>query len=62
MKFVKHRAVTLHRRRAAEMARSEGNEEMQGLYSEAQTEDYIPPPVIDVGDTFFLRCGYLIVV
>ncbi|KAH9992061.1 hypothetical protein BJV77DRAFT_1060568 [Russula vinacea] len=52
LKYVKQRAATLNRRRELEM-RSEaegangGGAVMQGLYSEGQTEAYIPPPVID---------------
>lgn len=49
MKWVKQRAVTIHRRRAMELAQQEGDEMLQGLYSEAQTEMYMPDPVIDVG-------------
>ena len=58
LKYVKQRAATLSRRRELEM-RSEvegangGGAAMQGLYSEGQTEAYIPPPVIDVR---FPRC------
>ncbi|KAF8467598.1 Rad4-domain-containing protein [Russula ochroleuca] len=52
LKYVKQRAATLNRRRELEV-RSEvegangGGAVMQGLYSEGQTEAYIPPPVID---------------
>ena len=49
MKMVKQRAVTVHRRRAVEMAQQGGEEVLQGLYSKAQTELLIPDPVIDVG-------------
>ncbi|KAL5524625.1 hypothetical protein ACEPAF_9765 [Sanghuangporus sanghuang] len=45
LKWVKQRAVTVHRRRAMELAQQEGDEMLQGLYSEAQTEQYIPDPV-----------------
>lgn len=48
MKWVKQRAVTIYKRRAMELAQQEGDEMMQGLYSEAQTELYIPDPIIDV--------------
>ena len=48
MKWVKQRAVTIHRRRAMEQAQQEGDELMQGLYSQSQTELYVPDPVIDV--------------
>lgn len=48
MKWVKQRAVTIHRRRAMELAQQEGDEMMQGLYAESQTEPYVPDPVIDV--------------
>ncbi|KZT42654.1 Rad4-domain-containing protein, partial [Sistotremastrum suecicum HHB10207 ss-3] len=48
LKMVKARATTVHRRRALEMAQAEtGEESLQGLYSEAQTELFIPDPVID---------------
>ncbi|KAI0288071.1 hypothetical protein BC826DRAFT_1107975 [Russula brevipes] len=52
LKYVKQRAVTVNRRRELEIrADAEGangsGDVMQGLYSEAQTERYIPPPVID---------------
>ncbi|EJC98123.1 Rad4-domain-containing protein [Fomitiporia mediterranea MF3/22] len=47
MKWVKQRAVTIHRRRAMELAQQEGDEMLQGLYSEAQTEIYVPDPVVD---------------
>lgn len=48
MKMVKQRAVTIHRRRLIEMAQQEGDEVLQGLYSEAQTELYRPDPIVDV--------------
>ena len=48
MKFVKQRAMTINRKRAIELAQQEGEESMQGLYSESQTELYRPDPVIDV--------------
>ena len=48
MKWVKQRSVTIHRRRAMELAQQEGDEMLQGLYSEAQTEIYVPEPVFDV--------------
>ncbi|KAL5501487.1 hypothetical protein ACEPAH_8747 [Sanghuangporus vaninii] len=47
LKWVKQRAVTVHRRRAMELAQQEGDEMLQGLYSEAQTEQYIPDPVVN---------------
>ena len=47
LKWVKQRAVTVHRRRAMELAQQEGDEMLQGLYSEAQTEPYIPDPVVN---------------
>ncbi|THH11143.1 hypothetical protein EW145_g849 [Phellinidium pouzarii] len=47
MKLVKQRAVTIHRRRAMEQAQQDGDEMLQGLYSEAQTELYVPEPVVD---------------
>ncbi|GAA6042387.1 hypothetical protein JCM8097_004491 [Rhodosporidiobolus ruineniae] len=47
-KWVKQRAVTINNKRREEMARLEGIEETeQGLYSEDQTEVYVPPPVVD---------------
>jgi hypothetical protein len=49
MKWVKQRAVTLNKRRQQELAKAEGGEDiMQGLYSEQQTEVFIPPPIQDV--------------
>lgn len=48
MKLVKQRAVTVHRRRVIEMAQQDGEEILQGLYSEVQTELYRPQPIIDV--------------
>jgi len=48
LKMVKHRAVTVHRKREVEMIQATTDEEaMQGLYSFAQTELYHPPPVVD---------------
>ncbi|GJE88546.1 Rad4-domain-containing protein [Phanerochaete sordida] len=62
MKWVKQHAVTVNRRRAVEMALAErdglpvagqgagaegGGDVMQGLYAEAQTELYVPQPVVD---------------
>ena len=53
LKYVKQRAATLNRRRELEIradaeGANGGSGLMQGLYSEAQTERYIPPPVVDV--------------
>ena len=48
LKWVKQRAVTIHRRRAMEQAREDGEEMQQGLYSEDQTELHIPDPIVDV--------------
>lgn len=61
MKWVKQRASTVSRRREIEAALERGREHaarigddgsqseaLQGMYSEAQTELYRPPPVIDV--------------
>lgn len=48
LKWVKQRAMTIHRRRAMELAQQEGDEMLQGLYSEVQTELYIPDPVLNV--------------
>ena len=48
MKHVPVRAVTLTRKREVEdYLRSTGEKLMQGLYSEAQTEYIIPPPIKD---------------
>ncbi|GAA5982532.1 hypothetical protein JCM10908_006687 [Rhodotorula pacifica] len=48
MKFVKQRAVTIHRRREEELAKMDGGEvDEQPLYAEEQTETYVPPPVVD---------------
>ncbi|BGP58393.1 hypothetical protein JCM8202v2_006062 [Rhodotorula sphaerocarpa] len=48
MKFVKQRAVTIHRRREEEVARMDGGEvDEQPLFAEEQTEVYVPPPVVD---------------
>jgi hypothetical protein len=49
LKLVKQRAITINRKRAVELARAEGEESMQGLYAEEQTELYVPEPVINVG-------------
>jgi xeroderma pigmentosum group C-complementing protein len=48
LKMVKQRAVTVHRRRAIEMAQQDGEEVTQGLYSEMQTELFVPDPVVNV--------------
>lgn len=48
MKWVKQRAVTIHRRRAMELAQQEGDEVLQGVYAEVQTELYVPDPIVDV--------------
>lgn len=54
MKMVKHRAVTISRKREMELAlekaraSGEGEEDLQGLYARSQTELYKPKPVIDV--------------
>lgn len=53
LKDVKVRAVTVARKRAVEMAKSEGGggtegEVTQGMYAEWQTELYMPAPIIDV--------------
>ncbi len=48
MKMVKHRAATVYRKRAIELAQQEGEEVLQGLYSGSQTELYIPDPIVDV--------------
>lgn len=53
MKFVKQRAMTINRKRAIELAQQEGEESMQGLYAESQTELYRPDPVIDVSLSLF---------
>ncbi|GAA5905976.1 hypothetical protein JCM5296_001306 [Sporobolomyces johnsonii] len=47
-KFVKQRAVTINRKRAEEFMKMDGGEvDDQPLYSEDQTEVYVPPPVED---------------
>ena len=49
LKMVKAHAMTINRRRAIEMARSQGDQMgMQGLYALDQTELYVPDPVINV--------------
>lgn len=48
MKWVKQRAMTLNRRREVELAKQNGEESMQGLYSVNQTELYRPPPIQNV--------------
>ena len=52
LKWVKQRAVTIQKRRAIEMAQQDGEDVMQGLYSEDQTVLYKPDPIIDVGAPF----------
>ncbi|EIW67502.1 hypothetical protein TREMEDRAFT_33288, partial [Tremella mesenterica DSM 1558] len=48
LKWVKQRAVTIQKRRAQELVRLEGGEEVQqGLYAEWQTELYRPEPIRD---------------
>ncbi|KAL7420524.1 hypothetical protein Q5752_004474 [Cryptotrichosporon argae] len=47
MKWVKQRAVTIQKRRAQELAHETGEEVLQGLYGQAQTEIYRPPPIKD---------------
>ena len=64
MKWVKQRAVTIHRKRAMEAAQQEGEEMLQGLYSLAQTELYVPEPIVDVslaGFPFSFLCSFLFV-
>jgi xeroderma pigmentosum group C-complementing protein len=51
LKWVKQRAVTLNKRRQQELARQEGEDVLQGLYAEWQTEVYRPPPIKDVSKT-----------
>ena len=48
MKWVKQRAMTLNRRREVELAKQNGEEQMQGLYAEWQTEVFTPPPIVNV--------------
>jgi len=58
MKWVKQRAVTLNKRRQQEMAKLEAGEDiMQGLYSQSQTEVYIPPAIVDVRQIQEFYCG-----
>lgn len=47
LKWVKQRAVTLQKRRAQELAIQDNQDILQGLYSQNQTELYIPPPIKD---------------
>ncbi|GJN94079.1 hypothetical protein Rhopal_007143-T1 [Rhodotorula paludigena] len=48
MKFVKQRAVTINRRREEELAKMDGGEvDEQPLFSEEQTQVYVPPSVTD---------------
>lgn len=64
MKWVKQRAVTVGRKRELEVLREAGaaneigggEEVMQGLYAERQTEVYVPEPVVDVSVTI-PRCA-----
>lgn len=52
MKFVKQRAVTINRRREEELAKMDGGEvDEQPLFSEEQTQVYVPPPVTDVSQS-----------
>ena len=48
MKWVKQRAVTLQKRRQVELAKQDGEEMVQGLYAQSQTELYRPPAIKDV--------------
>ena len=48
MKWVKQRAMTINRRREVELAKQNGEEQMQGLYADWQTEIYTPPAIKDV--------------
>lgn len=57
MKWVKQRAVTLQKRRQQELAKEAGEEVLQGLYSQNQTEIYRPPPIKDVSFGSTLRCS-----
>lgn len=51
LKWVKQRAVTINKRRAQELARQEGGEDIQqGLYAEYQTDYCRPPPIKDVNN------------
>ncbi|KAI9890000.1 MAG: hypothetical protein M1814_004618 [Vezdaea aestivalis] len=47
LKLVPMRAVTLNRKREIEQYEAEGGKMMQGLYSRAQTDWIIPPPIVD---------------
>lgn len=69
MKWVKQRAVTVGRKRELEVlkeagsgglteGKGEGEEIMQGLYAERQTEEYVPDPVIDVSVYMTLVSGW----
>ncbi len=48
LKRVKARATTIERKRMLEMAKSDDQEDQQGLYAKWQTEPHVPEPVIDV--------------
>ena len=50
MKLVKQRAMTINRKRAIELAQQDGEESMQGLYAESQTELYRPDPIVNVSN------------
>jgi len=69
MKMVKHRAVTISRKRemevALEKARAGGpsgevEEDLQGLYAKSQTEIYKPKPVVDVCSELVVADRWLI--
>lgn len=49
MKWVKGRVVTINNRRREEFNKQEGREEeLQGMWSEDQTEVWVPEPVKEV--------------
>lgn len=52
-KFVKGRAVTINSKRKEELIKLDGGEvDDQPLYSQDQTEVYVPDPVVDVSYLF----------
>ena len=61
LKRVKARATTIERKRMLEvvkMAKTDDQEDQQGLYAKWQTEPYVPEPVVDVRALHFLCYFY----
>lgn len=59
MKMVKKRTVTINKKRAEAAALYDGMEvEQDALYAASQTELYVPPPIVDVSDSFYLEIVY----